>query len=81
MSGRAYAEVGLYVVVLIALAAPLGRYIHAVLEDGLSTRWRPLWALESGLYGLCGIDCHAEMGWRAYAGRLLLFDTLGALSL
>src|SRR5579862_3797802 len=81
MIARAYAEIVLYLAALIVLAAPLGRYIHAVLEAGVTARWRLLWAIESTMYRCCGIDPREEMGWRAYAGRLVLFNTLGALSL
>lgn len=80
-AARAYAEASLYVVALVTLAAPVGRYIHAVLEERLSMRWGPLWAVESGIYRLCQIDSHVEMGWRAYAGRVILFNVLGALLL
>ena len=81
MPDRAYVEVFLYVALLAALSEPLGRYIHAVLQARESTQRFGLRAVESSLYRLCRVDPHAQMDWSAYAGRLIVFNLLGALFL
>ena len=69
-----------YLVVLLAIAPFLGRYIRIALENGQSrlTAWgRPL---ERGIYRLAGIDPQAEMGWKRYALAVLAFNILGIVA-
>jgi K+-transporting ATPase ATPase A chain len=66
-----------FLVVLLALAPGLGRYIRLAVEDG---QWRfTAWGrpLERGLYKLAGVDAKAEMSWKHYAGAMLAFNALG----
>jgi K+-transporting ATPase ATPase A chain len=65
-----------YCVVLLLLAYPLGRYIATVMEGRLRLAGR----VETGIYKLCGIKAHVEMGWLQYALAILLFNILGALA-
>ncbi|MFA8356991.1 potassium-transporting ATPase subunit KdpA [Burkholderia ubonensis] len=70
-------QTGLYIVVLIALAIPLGRYIANVL-DGSSVVVRGIGRpIESSLYRLAGVDPDAEMSWKHYAIAVLAFNALG----
>ena len=68
---NAWLQFGLYMVVLLALARPLGNYMAAVYEG------RPTWLtnavgpLERGIYRLCGIPADQEMGWKAYAAAMI----------
>jgi potassium-transporting ATPase potassium-binding subunit len=72
-------QLGLFVVVLIALAIPLGRYITGVL-DGTSVIVRRIGRpVESALYKLAGVDAKTEMGWKHYALAALAFNVLGAV--
>ena len=69
----------LYLVVLLALAPKLGRYISLAVNDGSTrlTAWgRPF---ERGLYKLAGIRAEREMHWKQYALALLAFNILGVL--
>ena len=72
----------LYMVVLIALAKPLGRYLARVYEGqpiGLDRVFGPL---ERLIYRLCGVRVgrqEAEMDWKTYAFAMLLFNLLGLL--
>ncbi|WP_241132510.1 potassium-transporting ATPase subunit KdpA [Achromobacter insuavis] len=69
-----------YLVVLLAIAPFLGRYIRIAMENGQSrlTVWgRPL---ERGIYRLAGIDPQAEMGWKRYALAVLAFNILGIVA-
>jgi K+-transporting ATPase ATPase A chain len=72
---------GIYLVVLFAIAPFLGRYIRVAVEGGggFLTAWgRPL---ERGFYRLAGVDPEREMGWKQYAMSLLAFSVLGVLVL
>ncbi|PTB17033.1 potassium-transporting ATPase subunit KdpA [Trinickia symbiotica] len=69
----------LFIVVLIALAIPLGWYMTAVL-DGSSVVVRKIGRpIEHFLYKIAGIDAQLEMSWKHYAIAVLLFNALGAL--
>ena len=67
-------QVGLFLVLLLVLALPLGRYMARAMEG----ERLPLSFLERGVLRLSGIDGGRAQGWRAYALGLLLFNALGA---
>ena len=72
-------QFGLYLVVLLALARPLGIYMAAVYE-GRPTFLSPVFKpVESLIYRLCGVRAEEEMGWKAYAVAFMVFNLLGAL--
>jgi K+-transporting ATPase ATPase A chain len=72
-------QTALFIVVLIALAFPVGRYMSAVL-DGSSVVVRKIGRpLERSLYKIAGIDEQAEMSWKHYTLAVLLFNTLGVV--
>ncbi|MFP3550690.1 potassium-transporting ATPase subunit KdpA [Paraburkholderia sp. SIMBA_049] len=74
-------QAALFIVVLIGLAIPLGRYMTAVL-DGSSVVVRKIGRpVEHLLYRLAGVDPEAEMSWKHYALAVLLFNAFGALAL
>ena len=79
MNTSGWLQLGLYVVVLLLLAKPLGAYMAAV-YDG-----RAMWAqriggpLERLIYRGAGVDPKREMGWIEYALAMLWFNLLGAL--
>lgn len=74
-------QIGLYVVVLLALAKPLGWYmarVYAAKPCGLDRLFGPL---ERALYRVCGIRPTAEMDWKTYGLAMLLFNAAGLLFL
>ena len=79
MNTSGWLQLGLYVVVLLLLAKPLGAYMAAVYEG------RALWAqriggpLERLIYRGAGVDSARDMGWIEYALAMLWFNLLGAL--
>lgn len=77
MDMQAWTLLGVFLVVLVLLAWPLGRWLTAVAEGRLPRWMAPLVALENGLYRLAGVDPQASMGWKAYAVALLCFNVLG----
>ncbi|OUL80473.1 potassium-transporting ATPase subunit KdpA [Paraburkholderia hospita] len=71
---------GLYIVVLIALAIPLGRYMTAVVDGSSVVVRRVGRPIEAMLYKLAGVDPEAEMSWMHYALAVIVFNALGVLA-
>jgi len=80
MSNHAWLLLGLYLLVLLLAAKPLGSYIANVMEGRATLASRLGGPIESLLYRLCGIRRDEEMGWLHYALAILLFNVLGALA-
>jgi K+-transporting ATPase ATPase A chain len=74
-------QILLYIVILIVLAAPLGRYMYKVYTGERTFLDRVLRPLERFIYRLLGVAAEEEMGWRGYAAALLVFNLLGMLLL
>ncbi len=74
-----FTYLALFVAVLVAVTAPLGRWLAAVLrgEPPIWLRW--LIPVERGLYRLAGIRPDEEMSWRHYTGAILVFNLLGGV--
>ncbi|KVS30703.1 potassium-transporting ATPase subunit KdpA [Burkholderia cepacia] len=70
----------LFVVVLLAAAVPVARYLSAVM-DGSSRVVRVFGPLERVLYRIAGVDAGSEMNWKQYAIATIAFNALGALFL
>ena len=80
MTNHAWLLFGLYLVLLLLAARPLGNYIAAVMEGGTTLASRLGGGLESLLYRLSSVRKDEEMGWLHYALAILLFNVLGALA-
>ncbi|MBL8276179.1 MAG: potassium-transporting ATPase subunit KdpA [Pelomonas sp.] len=76
MSASAWLQLGVFLVVLLALAWPLSRWIHAVVEGRIG--W--LSRLEVRLLRLAGVQADREQGWLRYTLGLLVFNGLGVLA-
>jgi potassium-transporting ATPase potassium-binding subunit len=71
----------LFLVVVVALVVPLGRYLERVFQ-GRGTWLDPgLRPVERVLYRLAGVDPGREMDWREYATSFLAFSLGGTLLL
>ena len=69
----------IYMVVLLALAKPLGTFMAKVFQ-GERTFLDPLLRpLERLIYRTAGVNSEEEMGWKTYAMAMILFNVLGAL--
>src|SRR5215475_12125873 len=79
MTGNGYFQLALYVVVLLALAKPLGAYMARVYEGRPLALGRVLGWLERLIYRMCGIAPAAEMDWKGYAVAMMLFNLVGLL--
>ncbi|ASJ24771.1 potassium-transporting ATPase subunit KdpA [Laribacter hongkongensis] len=81
MNHSAVAQTGLYLLVLLALAWPLGRYLAALLEGRLAQRFAWMGRIEKGILWLMGAAPDEEMGWKRYAAAILLFNLAGVVLL
>jgi K+-transporting ATPase ATPase A chain len=72
-------QIGLYLVVLLALAKPLGSYMARVYEGQPTFLDRLMRPLERAIYGACGVRPDEGMTWKTYTIAMLLFNALGML--
>ncbi|WP_269506126.1 potassium-transporting ATPase subunit KdpA [Burkholderia sp. IMCC1007] len=70
----------LFIVVLLAAAVPVARYLTAVM-DGSSRVVRVFGPLERALYRVAGVDAGTEMNWKQYTIATIAFNALGVLFL
>ncbi len=80
MTTNAIFQLVLYVVVLLALAKPLGAYMARVYEGRRLILDRALGWLERLIYRAGGIRPSEEMGWKGYALAMLAFNFLSLLA-
>ncbi|MDD2373038.1 MAG: potassium-transporting ATPase subunit KdpA [Syntrophomonadaceae bacterium] len=71
----------IFLLVLVALAIPLGSYMARVFNGEKSLLDRIMNPLEKVIYRLGGVDAMEEMGWWQYAKALLLFNLFGLILL
>jgi K+-transporting ATPase ATPase A chain len=81
VSANGYLQLGIYLVVLLTLAKPLGVYMARVYENRPVLLDRVLGPVERVLYRLAGIRPDIEMDWKSYAIAMLAFNLLGMLAL
>jgi potassium-transporting ATPase potassium-binding subunit len=72
-------QVSIFLIVLLTLAWPLGRYLADLFEGRLGDRFPRLGAAANRLYRLCGIRPEQEMSWWQYALAIVAFNVLGIL--
>jgi K+-transporting ATPase ATPase A chain len=77
MTGNDFLQIILYFCILLLLAKPLGVYMARVYEGQPSGLDRVLGPVERFFYRVCGIKPEEEMGWKKYAGAVLLFSAAG----
>jgi K+-transporting ATPase ATPase A chain len=75
MTSQAWFMLGLYIVVLIALALPLATYMTRMAQPDPIRGW--FGKLERALYRIAGVNDALDMPWTRYAVALLLFNALG----
>jgi K+-transporting ATPase ATPase A chain len=79
MNTSGWLQLGLYVVVLLALVKPLGTYMAAVYEGHAGWAQRIGGPIERVIYRGAGVDSTRDMGWIEYALAMLWFNLLGGL--
>ncbi|MGZ5038488.1 MAG: potassium-transporting ATPase subunit KdpA [Usitatibacter sp.] len=80
MGANGYLQLVFYVVVLIALAKPLGGYMARVYQGEPAFLNRIGAPFERLLYRASGVDPAREMRWTEYAIAMLVFNFLGFLA-
>ena len=80
MSANGYLQLGFYILILLALAKPLGAYMANIYEGKPALLNRVGAPFEQLVYRLCGIDPAEEMRWTQYAMATLWFSLLGTLA-
>ena len=79
MNLSGWLQLGLYLLVLLVLAKPLGAYMAAVYEGRASVAQRIGAPLEHLIYRGAGIDPADDMHWTRYALAMLWFNLVGGL--
>src|ERR1700754_2573060 len=77
MVGQPWFMVVLFLSVLLALAAPLSKYMMRMAQPARIGGW--MGAFERLLYRAGGVRQSVDMPWTQYAVALLLFNALGAV--
>jgi potassium-transporting ATPase potassium-binding subunit len=80
MPALSWVLVAVFLLLVLACVKPLGLYMANVFEGRAIWAVRAAAPLERWTWRLCGIDPLREMDWKEYALGLLLFNTLGALT-
>ncbi|WP_175711681.1 potassium-transporting ATPase subunit KdpA [Burkholderia ambifaria] len=80
MNANNLLQILLFIVVLLAAAVPVARYLTGVM-DGSSRVVRVFGPLERVLYRIAGLDAGTEMNWKQYAIATIAFNALGVLFL
>ena len=81
MTTNGFLQIGFYLMVLVALAKPLGWYMARVYEGQSTGLDRFLGPVERGIYRFCGIRAYEEMGWITYGMAMVLFSVAGVVFL
>ena len=68
-----------YIVVLLALAKPLGSFMAKVYQGERTFLDRALGPIERLIYRLAGVKPDEDMNWKTYAVAMLLFNFAGLL--
>ena len=77
MTFNGWAQIALFVAVVLLLTRPLGGYLDSVMA-GRRTFLSPiLLPLERGFYRLAGVDPTEEQSWWVYARAMLVFHVVG----
>ena len=77
---NAFLQITFYLVVLIALAKPLGAYMADVYEGKRTFLSPVLGWLERLVYRVCGVSAGDDMSWKRYLAGVLWFNAIGFLA-
>jgi K+-transporting ATPase ATPase A chain len=74
MTNNGWFQILFFLLVVLALTKPLGAFLTRVFNREKTFLDPLLRPLEKLLYKLTGVDETAEMGWKEYAGAMLIFS-------
>jgi K+-transporting ATPase ATPase A chain len=78
LTASGWIQILFFFLAILAVTAPLGAFMHRVLEGESHFLRKPLGWLERLIYKLAGVDGH-EQTWSIYAGSLLAFSAFTML--
>lgn len=78
---NAVLQYGLYLVILVVLAIPLGKYISKVMDGEKVFLSKVLVPVENFIYKIMRIDKKEDMTWKKYAVSIVLFSIFGFIIL
>jgi K+-transporting ATPase ATPase A chain len=81
MSGAAWAQLALLVLILAISVPLLGGYMAKVYGNGSAPGDRVFGPVERGIYRICRVDPEREQRWTVYAFSVLAFSVVGLLLL
>ena len=81
MTPQGWLQIGLYLVVLLVLAKPLGEYMARVYLGERTALDVVLGPVERMCYRLAGLRERSDMDWKRYARAFVLFHVVGTLAL
>jgi K+-transporting ATPase ATPase A chain len=76
-----FIQMAAYVVIVVALAKPIGVFLHRVFTGGRTFLHPVLGPAERLVYRLVGVNPEGEMTWVAYATSLLMFSAVSVVVL
>ncbi|HVJ16416.1 MAG TPA: potassium-transporting ATPase subunit KdpA, partial [Polyangiaceae bacterium] len=79
MTVNAWLQIGLFLLVLIALVKPLGSYMARVYEGEPLLLEKVFGPIERLFYRLAGVRRDLDMSWKTYAVSMLVFNLAGLL--
>jgi potassium-transporting ATPase potassium-binding subunit len=80
MNIYSWGQIIFYLVVLLALAKPLGAFMARVYQGERTFLDPILRPVERLIYRLGGVDPRQEMDWKVYAVAMMIFNVLGLLT-
>ncbi len=72
-------QYGLYLVILVVLAIPLGKYMGKVMNGEKVFLSRVLVPCENFVYRILHVDTDEQMSWKRYAGSILIFSGISLI--
>ncbi len=81
MMTNGYIQIGVYMLLLVGLAVPLGAYIARVFEGRATVAQKILGPIERLFYRIFGVREGDEMDWKQYAIAMLLFNLAAMVTL
>ena len=81
MTANGWLQIGIYLLVLLTITKPMGVFMARVFAGEKTFLDPVLRPVERLLYRVCGIDDTREMDWKEYTIAMLLFSSVGMLTL
>jgi K+-transporting ATPase ATPase A chain len=81
MTANGWLQIGVYLLVLLAITKPMGVFMARVFAGEKTFLDPVLRPVERLLYRLCGVDDTREMDWKEYTIAMLLFSGVSMLAL